>query len=249
MVHALTSLRVRQLCALALAVALAAGRLDALTLVDLLGDAKMTPRRFASNFEGFEYEFHPGVQPPDVFLSTRRGDCDDYAILADYVLTRRDYGTRLVRVSLVGRVAHDVCYVIQSKAYLDYNNRNYASTLEGSGIVPVVVVEVGLALDDVAHVVGNAAHEGDTHQPRAVILSLQHIVGEDRVVVAVAAPRAEEHVRRLHPRVKLIFEALEIGRETPRGHFGIAEEIDEGQRVEPAGGQRDGERQRAEVEN
>jgi hypothetical protein len=133
MVHPLTPLRVRKLCALALVVALAVGRLDALTLVDLLSDAKMTPRRFASNFEDFEYEFHPGVQPPDVFLSTRRGDCDDYAILADYVLKRKDFGTRLVRVSLVGRVAHDVCYVIQSKAYLDYNNRKYASTLEGSG--------------------------------------------------------------------------------------------------------------------
>jgi hypothetical protein len=133
MVHALTLLRVHKRCALALVIALAAGRLDALTLVDLLSDAKTTPKRFASYFEGFEYEFHPEVQPPDVFLSTRRGDCDDYAILADYVLKRRDYGTRLVRVSLVGRVAHDVCYVIQSKAYLDYNNRKYASTLEGAG--------------------------------------------------------------------------------------------------------------------
>ena len=133
MLHTLTSLRVRKLCALALAAALAVGRLDALTLVDLLSDAKMTPKRFAANFEDFEYEYHPEVQPPDVFLSTRRGDCDDYAILADYVLKRKDYGTRLVRVSLVGRVAHDVCYVIQSKAYLDYNNRKYASTLEGSG--------------------------------------------------------------------------------------------------------------------
>ncbi len=38
-----------------------------------------------------------------------------------------------MRVSLVGRVAHDVCYVVQNKAYLDYNNRKYASTLEGSG--------------------------------------------------------------------------------------------------------------------
>ena len=116
-----------------LAVALIATRLDALTLADLVNDAKLTPKRFAARFERFEYEFHPEVQPPDVFLSSERGDCDDYAILADHVLKKKNYTTRLVRVSLVGRVAHDVCYVVQSKAYLDYNNRKYASPLEGSG--------------------------------------------------------------------------------------------------------------------
>ena len=124
--------RARQLCALLLVCTLAGGRLDAITLVDLLGDAKMTPKQFAAHFERFDYEFHPEVQPPDAFLESRRGDCDDYAILADYVLKRKGYGTRLVRVSLVGRIAHDVCYVVSSEAYLDYNNRKYFSTLEGS---------------------------------------------------------------------------------------------------------------------
>ena len=133
MARIITPWQVRKLCALALTAALAVGRLDALTLVDLLGDARMTPKRFASSFEGFVYEYHPEVQPPEVFLSTRRGDCDDFAILADYVLSQKKYGTRLVRVSLVGRVAHDVCYVIPSKAYLDFNNRQYASTLENCG--------------------------------------------------------------------------------------------------------------------
>jgi hypothetical protein len=125
--------RAGQLVALTLICALSPLRVDALTLIDLINDAKLTPKRFAAHFENFEYEFHVEVQPADVFLSSQRGDCDDYAILADYVLKRKNYNTRLVRISLVGRVAHDVCYVIQSKAYLDYNNRKYASTLEGSG--------------------------------------------------------------------------------------------------------------------
>jgi hypothetical protein len=133
MVHALHTSWARKTCALLLAFAVGTARLDAVTLVDLVTDARLTPKRFAANFEAFEYEFHPEVQPADVFLSTRRGDCDDYAILADYVLKRKNYVTRLVRISLVGRVAHDVCYVVESKAYLDYNNRKYSSTLEGSG--------------------------------------------------------------------------------------------------------------------
>jgi len=131
--HALHISWARKLRALLLALAVGTARLDAVTLVELLGDAKLTPKRFAAHFESFEYEFHPEVQPPDVFLSTRRGDCDDYAILADYILKRKNYHTRLVRVALVGRIAHDVCYVIESKAYLDYNNRKYSSNLEGSG--------------------------------------------------------------------------------------------------------------------
>ena len=133
MVHAPLLSSARRLCAVALAVALAVPRLDAVTLVDLVNDPKLTAKRFAAQFERFEYEFHPEVQRPDVFLSNERGDCDDYAILADYVLKKRSIGTKLVRIALVGRVAHDVCYVIPNKAYLDYNNRKYSSNLEGSG--------------------------------------------------------------------------------------------------------------------
>ena len=92
----------------------------------------MTPKRFAAHFEKFEYGFHAEVQPPNAFLESRCGDCDDYAILADFVLKRRNFDTRLVRVSLVGRVAHDVCYVVSSQAYLDCNNRKYSATLEGA---------------------------------------------------------------------------------------------------------------------
>ncbi len=125
--------RAGKLVALTLICALTPLRLDAVTLADLLGDPKLTPKRFAAEFERFEYEFHPEVQPADVFLESERGDCDDYAVLADYVLTRKNFPTRLVRISLVGRIAHDVCYVIPSKAYLDYNNRKYARNLESSG--------------------------------------------------------------------------------------------------------------------
>lgn len=133
MLRVATSPAARRLCALALVGVLCVSRIDAITLAELLSDPKQTPKRFASHFEKFEYEFHAAVQPADVFLANRAGDCDDYAILADYVLKRKNFTTRLVRVSLVGRVAHDVCYVFQSKAYLDYNNRKFGSPLEGSG--------------------------------------------------------------------------------------------------------------------
>jgi hypothetical protein len=105
----------------------------ALTLAELLDDPKLTPKRFASSFESFAYEFGAEVQDPDVFLARKRGDCDDYAMLADYVLHRHGYSTKLVHVRLVGRVAHAVCYVTEDRAYLDYNNRTYFVNLQKCG--------------------------------------------------------------------------------------------------------------------
>jgi len=95
----------------------------------LLNDPKMNAGRFAGYFEYFSYEYEEKVQPADEFLRRERGDCDDYAVLADDVLRRRDLQTMLIRVKLAGMVAHDVCYVIKDRAYLDYNDRNVFFTL------------------------------------------------------------------------------------------------------------------------
>jgi hypothetical protein len=107
-------------------------RLEALTVEALLADRTLTPRRFANLFEGFKYEFVNYVQNPNVFLRTKVGDCDDYAILADHVLSHHGYDTRLIHIRMMGRIAHAVCYVTENKAYLDYNNRRYTFNLERS---------------------------------------------------------------------------------------------------------------------
>jgi hypothetical protein len=125
--------RVRQVVASFLLAALLAARLDAVTLPELLNDRHLTPKKFAAHFEDFEYEFSPLVLPAEVFLRQRRGDCDDYAVLADHVLRRHGEETRLIHVRMVGRVAHAVCYVRGARAYLDYNNRKYFFNLERSG--------------------------------------------------------------------------------------------------------------------
>src|ERR1022692_867279 len=123
------------LCTLAVACALGVVRLNAFTLSDLLSDSKMTPKRFAGFFSNFKFELHPfDVQNPEQFLATQYGDCIDYAVMADYVLKRKGYRTRLIRVEMVGlNMGHAVCYVTESRAYLDYNNRVYFLKLESSG--------------------------------------------------------------------------------------------------------------------
>lgn len=94
----------------------------------------MTPKLFANLFENFAFEYFDYVQSPDLFLRNRSGDCDDYAILGDYILRRAGFNTRLIRVELVGtRFSHAVCYVTEKKAYLDYNLRAYFINLQRSG--------------------------------------------------------------------------------------------------------------------
>jgi hypothetical protein len=103
------------------------------TLKQLQNDPNLTPKRFARYFSDFEFEFHREVQAPEVFLRTEAGDCDDYAILADRVLSAKGYHTRLIHVSMPGGPAHVVCYVAEEKGYLDYNSRGYVFKIERSG--------------------------------------------------------------------------------------------------------------------
>lgn len=106
---------------------------DAVTLNQLLDDSRLNAKKYASYFGDFVYEFNNSIQPPDVFLERERGDCDDYAVLADFVLKKHGLQTRLIHIRLAGRVAHAVCYVNESSAYLDYNNRKVFFTLARSG--------------------------------------------------------------------------------------------------------------------
>lgn len=108
--------------ALLLACVLPGATLHGLTLEELHKAPDLTPKKFAGHFKDFEFRFMGQLQEPDEFLLSRSGDCDDYAVVADLVLRPRGYDTRLVGIQLVGS-AHMVCYVINDKVYLDYNNR------------------------------------------------------------------------------------------------------------------------------
>lgn len=111
----------------------APAELDAVTLRELTDDRGLNAKKFASHFGDFAYEFNGPIQSATAFLARERGDCDDYAVLADHVLKKRGLGTRLIHIRLAGRVAHAVCYVTENKAYLDYNNRSVFFTLTRSG--------------------------------------------------------------------------------------------------------------------
>jgi hypothetical protein len=103
-----------------------AGR--AFTMNQLRATPNLTPEKFASFFADFAYKFHPEVQPHDVFLRTKSGDCDDFATVAAEILECHGYTPRMIAIRMKGET-HVVCYIAEKGAYLDYNTRKDASPL------------------------------------------------------------------------------------------------------------------------
>ena len=100
----------------------------AVTMEELRALPHLTPVEFAHYFKDFEFKFHPEVQPHNQFLSTRSGDCDDYATVAADALERHGYTPRMIAIRMKGET-HVVCYIEETHSYLDYNTRKDANPL------------------------------------------------------------------------------------------------------------------------
>ena len=95
---------------------------QAVTVDEIRNTDKLTPDRFAAFFSDFKFKFHDEVQDPGVFLKSKSGDCDDYATVAADVLESHGYTPRLIAVRMKGET-HVICYIDETKSYLDYNCR------------------------------------------------------------------------------------------------------------------------------
>lgn len=95
---------------------------NAATAKELRDGPRLTPEKFGALFSDFKFEFLEEVQEYDTFLARKSGDCDDYATLAAYVLRAHGYTPRLIAVRMKGET-HVVCYIEETKSYLDYNLR------------------------------------------------------------------------------------------------------------------------------
>lgn len=159
-------------------------RTHALTMAELRGMPGLTPEKLARCFADFKYEFHAEVQDPAVFLATKRGDCDDFAILAAEVLSERGYTPRLVTIRMAGET-HVVCYLPERGAYLDYNARESTS--------PLVVCENRLSA--IAGAVGKsfgrewlAAYEFTYDRPRQYKRLVNHILTNPSIAAQARRP-------------------------------------------------------------
>ena len=102
------------------------------TLEELKADPKMTPATLLAYFSDFTFHLRGNTQNPTDFLSTKAGDCDDFANVAAQVLRARGYTPRVVVVSLE-KVTHVVCYVSETRSYLDYNRRRDRTLVPSDG--------------------------------------------------------------------------------------------------------------------
>ena len=103
-----------------------AGVAPAVTLAELRAEPNLTPERLMTHFADFKFQLNRQLRPPDTFLASRCGDCDDFATLAADLLREKGYSTRLVAVYMPNEV-HVVCYVAETNTYLDYNRRKQPS--------------------------------------------------------------------------------------------------------------------------
>jgi hypothetical protein len=119
----------------------------ALTLEELRATHQLTPARFARQFANFKFERHDQVQAPQMFLAHQAGDCDDYATLAAEVLREKGYTTRLVSVRMAEDI-HVVCYIEETRCYLDFNNRIYlVKTVSSDGSLKDIANKVAKSFD------------------------------------------------------------------------------------------------------
>lgn len=110
-----------------------------------------TPHQFVQRFAKFQFAFHKKIQRPDVFLASRSGDCDDFATLADAVLRRSGYTPRLFAVRMK-EVTHVVCYIPETNAYIDYNNRAKSNPLvQTDGSLPDIADKVARSFGSTWH--------------------------------------------------------------------------------------------------
>jgi hypothetical protein len=118
-----------------------------ITVAELKKLPKLTPEKFASYFADFEFKFHAEVQDHNVFLSSKSGDCDDYATLAAEVLAKNGYTPRLIAIRMKGET-HVVCYINETKSYLDYNYRmEKEKTIPCSNSITEIAAKVAKSFD------------------------------------------------------------------------------------------------------
>lgn len=120
-----TSMRLKSIAVVGaqfLAGLLFAASVQGVTVSEIRKTSNLTPERFAEYFSDFKFKFHDDVQDFDTFVGSKSGDCDDYATLAADVLSKHGFTPRLIAVRMKGET-HVVCYVEETKSYLDYNSR------------------------------------------------------------------------------------------------------------------------------
>jgi hypothetical protein len=109
---------------------------------DLAVQKDLCPETLIRLFSGFTFELNAQRQAPEMFLQRKRGDCDDFANVANSLLSSRGYKTKLVMV-MMEQQTHIVCYVEEARGFLDFNHRADAKPIiESDGTLEDIAQKV-----------------------------------------------------------------------------------------------------------
>jgi hypothetical protein len=143
------------------------------TLSDLRARPNLTPEQFAASFRDFEFVFHAEIQSPEVFLSTKSGDCDDYATLAASVLGEKGYTPRLIAIRMPG-IVHVVCYIEETHSYLDYNKRHsHWPVVKSADSIPEIAQKVAKSFGNTWSSASEFVFDGHNKQLVATVMDKQ----------------------------------------------------------------------------
>ncbi|MDB6040562.1 MAG: hypothetical protein JWM99_4403 [Verrucomicrobiales bacterium] len=145
------------------------------TLNQLRARPNLTPEQFAASFRDFQFVFHAEIQDPEVFLSTKSGDCDDYATLAATVLREKGYTPRLIAIRMPG-IVHVVCYIEETHSYLDYNKRHsHCSVVKSADSIPEIAQKVAKSFGTTWSSASEFVFDGHNKQLVATVLDKQSL--------------------------------------------------------------------------
>jgi len=150
-----------------------------MSLQELRADANLTPERLLRSFADFKFKLGEEVQSFESFLASKAGDCDDFATLAATLLREKGYTPKLVAV-FMERQVHVICFVAETKTYLDFNNRKLAcASVSSDG-----------TLSDIARKVAQSFHASWTCASEFVYKgSHRHTLATDFPQLSLAAER------------------------------------------------------------
>jgi hypothetical protein len=131
------------------------------SLVDLEVQKDLTPEALLKSFAGYTYELGEQVQDAETFLQRKRGDCDDFASLAESILAKRGFHAKLV-VIMMARETHVVCYVKEAGGFLDFNFRNETRpVIESDGSLEDIATKVAGYFKSKWHMASEFKYQGE----------------------------------------------------------------------------------------
>ncbi|MHA1704096.1 MAG: transglutaminase-like domain-containing protein [Promethearchaeota archaeon] len=82
--------------------------------------------RINFTYQGEKFKFHDYWKTPEETVKDKGGDCEDFAFLAERILTDLNYDAKVIAIKYYGsRTGHSVCIIKENNKYTLFSNQYY----------------------------------------------------------------------------------------------------------------------------